>query len=439
MMNQKTTTIGIRREDKHEWERRVPLTPEQVGNLVSQGIAVQVQPSSLRAFADDDYRGVGAHVDEDLSSCGIVLGVKEMPSEFFDAQDPDTLYAFFSHTIKGQPANMPMLRRLMERRAHLVDYERIVDEKGRRLVMFGRYAGLAGMIDALWTLGQRLAVEGHDTPLGKMEPAHRYPDLKAAMSALSAIVSEIASKGWPAEVGPIICGFAGYGNVSSGAQEVFAQLRPVELSPDQLLSPSDLGNRPFYKVVFREEHLVEPVEMNARFDLQDYYLRPEGYRSVFRQYLPHLSVLVNAIYWDERYPRLIRRDSLADDWPELRNHLRVVADISCDVEGSIECTAKATDPGNPVYVYEPLTRRVLDGFEGDGPVILAVDTLPCELPRESSEAFGEMLMASVRELAHVDLKAKWSDAQLPTPLRRATILWSGELTEDYRYLGTHLG
>src|SRR3970282_1693147 len=143
-MSEPRACIGIRREDKNKWERRVPLTPEHVRSIVAGGTAVCVQPSPIRVFPDDAYRAVGAEVSEELSGCSLVLGVKEMPASIFAA---GRAYMFFSHTIKGQPHNMPMLRALLARGATLVDYERVTEASGRRLVFFGRHAGLAGAVE----------------------------------------------------------------------------------------------------------------------------------------------------------------------------------------------------------------------------------------------------------------------------------------------------
>ena len=150
--------IGIRREDKNAWERRSPLTPDHVAEMVErQGIAVSVQPSKKRAFPDRDYRAAGADVDEELNGCRVVLGIKEIPPEKLQS---DRTYLFFSHTAKGQAYNMPMLRRLMELGCTLIDYELITDERDKRLIFFGRHAGYAGMINSLWALGRRFKSEG---------------------------------------------------------------------------------------------------------------------------------------------------------------------------------------------------------------------------------------------------------------------------------------
>ena len=151
--------IGIRRETKSDWERRAPLTPRHVTTLVrDHGLSVAIEPSVKRAFDDEAYVRAGATLEEGLSSCGLVLGVKEIPPELFRA---DTTYAFFSHTIKGQPASMPMLRAMLDRGASLIDYERVVDTDGRRLIGFSRFAGLAGMIDSLWGAGTAPGNGGH--------------------------------------------------------------------------------------------------------------------------------------------------------------------------------------------------------------------------------------------------------------------------------------
>jgi alpha-aminoadipic semialdehyde synthase len=429
--------IGIRREDKNEWERRVPLTPDDVARLVRDGVRIRVQPSPRRVFEDAAYAAAGAEVDEDLGPCSLVLGVKEMPlSVFREGQG----YVFFSHTVKGQSYNMPMLRRMMEKRAHLIDYERIVDEEGRRLVMFGRFAGLAGMIDTLWTFGRRLAVEGHMTGFADLKPTHEYPDLRSAKDAVRAAGERVAREGWPAELGPVVCGFAGYGNVSEGAQEIYRELSPREITPEELLAatPEVDPTNPFVKVVFHEKHMVERIRGAAAFDLQEYYRHPDRFRGTFDRYLPHFTILVNAIYWDERYPRLLTLDTLRQGWRKELSGLKVIGDITCDIGGAIECTVKATDPGNPVYVYQPATETVRDGFEGDGPVILAVDILPCELPREASQNFSEKLTPYVPQLAAADFTRNLSEVELPGPIRAATILWKGQLAPDYEFMSMFL-
>jgi len=424
--------IGIRREDKNPFERRVPLIPEHIAELTSQHeLQITVQPSARRVFADEAYREAGAKLSESLDTCSIILGVKEIPLERLAAK---TTYVFFSHTIKGQPYNMPLLRRLLELGCTLLDYERIVDDQDRRLVFFGRHAGLAGMIDTLWALGQRLAEEGIATPFARLEQAHSYPTLAIAKAAVRQVGETLAAQGLPPALEPLVFGITGYGNVSQGAQEVLDLLQPRVLEPPALAERSPRAG--LYKVVFYEEHLVEPQD--GAFVLQDYYDHPERYRSIFDRYLERLTALVNCIYWEPRYPRLVQNTQLAKLFATGQPRLRVIGDISCDVQGSIEATLRATEPDNPVFVYDVQTGQGRDGVAGTGPVIMAVDNLPAELPVDASEAFSSALLPFVPALAQAKLDAPLDRCGLPPELARAVVVYQGELAPDYRYLSKFL-
>ena len=430
--------IAIRRETKSPWERRSPVTPELARRMVNQaGLEVLVQPSARRVFRDNEYVRAGARMSENLSESSVILGVKEIPPELFQA---DTAYVFFSHVIKGQPYNMPMLRRMLELDCTLIDYEKICDESGRRLIFFGRFAGLAGMIDTLWALGQRLEAEGTDTPLATIEPAHSYPSLHDAKFAIRAAGERIASEGLPDALLPLTVGIAGYGNVASGVREVLAELPTREIAPQDLASVSDEPSpHCIYQTTFREEDLVEPRDSNHAFELQDYYSHPELYRSVFDRYLPHLTGLMNCNYWDERYPRLVTRDGLRALYTnEEPPRLRVIGDLGCDVEGAIECTLKCTEPADPVYVYDPHKGTIDSGVDGVGPVVLAVDILPAELPREASEEFSTSLAHFLPALARADFDVPFADLDLPPELLGAVIVHRGRLTPDYAYIEAHL-
>ncbi|MFQ6089815.1 MAG: hypothetical protein ACE5LD_00025, partial [Candidatus Bipolaricaulia bacterium] len=338
--------IGIRKEDKNRWERRAPLIPEHVRELKEKhNIETCLQPSAIRAFPDRDYIRAGAEVQEDLSPCPVIFGIKEFPIEFFE---PEKTYVFFSHTIKGQPHNMPMLRRILEQGCTLIDYERIVDERARRLIFFGRHAGLAGMIDTLWALGKRLEWEGIENPFSRIRQTLDYKSLEEAKGAVSNVGEQIKEEGLPEAITPLVVGLAGYGHVSQGAQEILELLPFQELSPEELPAFAKGSARDLiYKVVFKEEHMVEPLSPEDRFELQDYYDHPERYRAKFEDYLPYLTVLMNCIYWSPQYPRLVTKGYLKRLYGEGRPRLRVIGDISCDIEGAIECTLRATDPGNP--------------------------------------------------------------------------------------------
>lgn len=432
--------IGIRREDKNRWERRTPLIPADIAELQKRhGLRFLVQPSPIRVFTDEEYRAAGIPVSEDLSSAGVILAVKEVP---VDLIMPGKIYVFFAHVAKGQPHNMPMLKRMMDLGCSLVDYEKITDEQKRRLIFFGRHAGYAGMIETLWCLGQRLVVGGIDTPLAEVRHAYEYPDLATAKEHLAEIGRRIARDGMPPPLRRLIVGFSGYGNVSTGAQEVFESLRPHQVRVEDLPSAAANGqgtSAPFVKVVFHERDMVRPVNSGGRFDLQEYYEHPERYTGCFEEHLPYLDALVNAIYWEPRYPRLVtrawvRRNYGAGSPPRLK----VIGDISCDIEGSVEVTVKAAEPDNPCYVFLAQEERIRDGVEGNGPVIMAVDNLPCEIPRESSCYFSSVLREMVQPLAAAVWSADYADLELPPSLKRAVIVHKGELTPSYHYLHKNL-
>lgn len=429
-------TLGIRREDKSPWERRVPITPQDAQDLqANYGLEIIVQTWDLRVFKDDEYTQAGIAVREALSPASTILGIKEIPLKAFE---PGKTYVFFAHVIKGQSYNMPMLKKMMELGCNLIDYEKVTDDQGRRLIFFGRHAGLAGMINILWAFGQRLAWEGTPNPLTQLHQARHYKDLNEAIAALERVKGQIEVEGLPEAVSPLILGIAGYGNVSRGAQEILAHLPIVEIIPQEIATvaeSADASRHAIYKVVFKEEHMVEPISPDDHFELQDYYHHPEKYRSKFETYLPYLSILVNAIYWDTMYPRLVTKDYVKHAYSgEPSPRLKVIGDISCDIEGAIEVTVKWTEPGDPLFVYDPETGKTKDGYKGRGPVILAVHILPSELPRESSIYFSRVLKAYVPAIAQADFSVPFDQLDLPPDIKRAVILYQGQLTPDYRYL-----
>lgn len=389
-------------------------------------------------FSDKDYQKVGATVQDTLDPSSVVFAVKEIPVEVFEQ---GKTYVFFSHTIKGQEHNMPMLQKMMQMGCTLIDYERIMDRTGRRLVFFGRFAGLAGMVDTLWTFGKRVHWEGVDSPFNKIKQTIHYKNLEDIKKQLTTVGTVIKTKGLPPSLTPLIVGFAGYGNVSVGAQEILDILPVNEIHPEDLESlwrkPS---NKVIYKVVFKEEHMVEPIVPGTKFDLQDYYKHPETYHAVFERYLPLLSVFMNCIYWSGQYPQLLTKKYLKKAY-EGTEHLRlkVIGDISADVNGAVEFTEKTTSPDAPVFVYNPLTDTIQDGYKGDGVVVMAVDNLPCELPCESSQSFSETLLRFVPDIMKADFTAPdFESVALPSEIKNAVILYRGKLTPNYQYINKFL-
>ena len=432
--------IGIRREDKNAWERRAPLIPTQVRELLqNHSFEIWLQPSSIRIFPDEDYEREGAKIEEGLSPCTIILAIKEIPLDFFEK---GKVYIFFSHTTKGQPHNMPMLKRMMELGCTLIDYEKIVDEKGFRLLFFGKHAGLAGMIDTLCALGQKLDWEKIKNPFSPIKQAFKYQSLVEAKEEIEKVGWKIDKAGLDSTLVPFLCGFAGYGNVSQGAQEIFDLLPFEEVSPPEIsafFKEKNYSAHKVYKVVFKEKHMVIPVSPEERFDLQDYYRNPQKYKPIFESYLPYLIVLVNCIYWEPKYPRFVTKKFLKKFFSKNSSpQLRVIGDLSCDIEGSVECTVKATSPDNPVFTYDPLKEEAKDGFEGRGPVIMAVDNLPAEISLESSISFSQALKPLVLDIAEADFRGDFADCRLPDSIKKAVIIYRGQFTPNYSYLKNFL-
>jgi saccharopine dehydrogenase (NAD+, L-lysine-forming) len=432
--------IGIRREDKNPWEKRVPLIPSHAGEIIKNfPLEVWMQPSSIRIFGDQDFIARGAKIEEDLSSCSVVFAVKEIPTDFFL---PGKTYMFFSHTIKGQAYNMPMLKKMMDLECTLIDYERVVDEKGRRLVFFGTQAGQAGMIDTLWAFGQRLKRLGLRSPFEEVRLAHQFGSLADAKECIEKVGGYIQKIGLDPSHVPLICGFAGYGRVSQGAQEIFDLLPVKEISPQELeifFKDGDYASDRVYKVIFKEEHLVKPLSTSQKFELQEYYDHPEKYQSIFESYIPFLSILVNCIYWAPPYPHFVTKKFLRELWEgDHLPRLKVIGDISCDVEGAIECTLYATNPGEPVYVYDPIEKNALDGVQGRGVVIMATDNLPAELSLESSLFFSDVLSSFVPAIAMADYSGSFEDCDLPYPIKKAVILYRGKFTPEYEYMKEYM-
>lgn len=426
--------IGIRRENKNEWEKRTPLIPEDIKSLIDKyGLRALVQASNIRAFKDEEYKAAGAEIDEDLNHAQLIFGVKEVPNKLILA---NKTYVFFSHVIKGQPHNMPMLKTLMNKNCNLIDYERIVDEANKRLIFFGRYAGKAGIIETLHALSEKLKLNGIDTPLKKLKQPYHYKSILEAKGEIKKIGDEIRVKGFPEQVLPLVVGFAGYGNVSQGAQDIFDLLPIKTVQPDELLKNYDqLKNERnhFIKVVFKEEHTVKRKQ--GKFDLKEYFTDPEKYESNFNQFIPYLDVLVNCILWTNKNPRLITKDYLKNN-PNIK--LKVIGDISCDLLGGIEITNNITDPANPCYTYFSELDSYDTGVKKNGISIMAIDNLPCEFPKEASAEFSHVLKNFVYEIYHADFEKSFDELELPYPIKKALIVHKGKLTKDYLYLNQYL-
>ncbi len=429
--------IAIRRENKNHWEKRVPLVPDDVVKLVAEGIPIAVQPSMVRAFPGEAYSTAGATVRENIEKADLILGVKEVPPSYF--QRP-AAWMFFSHTIKGQPQNMPALRALMDSGSTLFDYELIANEEGQRLVFFGRHAGYAGAIETLVALSKRWQSQGHHHPFTRLRQPYEYTDLAEALTDLNEIGKKIENQGLPEGLPALRIVLMGAGNVSDGVRKVLDALPTRWHQPEDYLALSDdISSKVVHATILRERDMVAPRDEAHEFDLQDFYDHPEKYRPQVARFLAKTTAVITSYYWDDRYPRYITNADLkelstADDFC-----LQVIGDITCDIDGSVEPTIHPTDPGDPIYTFDPRTGTHKDGLQPGGISIMAVDNLLCELSVDASHSFSSALAPFIPSLANADFSAStMAESGLPTILQRACIVWRGELTEAWQELKTPL-
>nr|GMC50049.1 alpha-aminoadipic semialdehyde synthase [Ipomoea batatas] len=436
--------VGILAESTNKWERRVPLTPSHCARLLhggkgKTGVAhIVVQPSTKRIHHDALYEDVGCEVSEDLSECGLILGIKQPK---LDMILPDRAYAFFSHTHKAQKENMPLLDKILASKASLFDYELIVGDHGKRLLAFGKFAGRAGMIDFLRGLGQWYLNLGYSTPFLSLGSSYMYSSLAAAKAAVISVGEEIATTGLPSGICPLVFVFTGSGNVSHGAQEIFKLLPHTYVDPSKLpelfgtdkdLTPKKPSSKRVFQVygcVVTCQDMVEHKDPSKSFDKVDYYAHPEHYKPVFHEKIaPYASVIVNCMYWERRYPRLLTTQQFQD---LMKNGCRLVgiSDISCDIEGSIEFINQTTSIDSPFFRYDPFNNTYHHDMEGNGIICSTVDILPTEFAKEASQHFGDILSQFVRSLASVK-----NIDELPAPLKRACIVHIGNLTPLYEYI-----
>ncbi|MDX1530548.1 MAG: hypothetical protein R3362_03400 [Rhodothermales bacterium] len=443
-------TLGLRREDLSKvGERRAALTPPVARALTADGYRLLVQPAghpetgeTKRAFADAEYADAGATVTEDLAAADLVFGLKELEVAHLL---PDRAYAFFSHTHKGQVKNRPLLRAMMERGLTVFDYELLTDDAGRRhLTAFTTFAGYAGMVDTLWALGERLRREGIAHPVAAVPQSISVGDLERVREILRRVGAEIAGAGTPPELPPLVVTVLGRGKTSAGALAMLDLLPTVRVTPDALPGAVASGDRRRVYVSVLEVHEmyrprpdadVRPdawAAMSEPERMQLYFDRPALFTSNLDRVLPHTSVLMNCTLWSPDYPRVLP-NALLRQAAAAGSPLRAIGDITCDPEGSIECS-RETWIDAPVYTYAPASGAFHDGFDGPGVVVMAVTNLPCEFARDASLVFSRELAPLLPGLLAADLRAPFERAGLPPTWERAAILWQGALTPPFAYM-----
>ncbi|XP_067855900.1 alpha-aminoadipic semialdehyde synthase, mitochondrial [Heptranchias perlo] len=437
--------LALRREDINAWERRAPLAPRHVKELTSAGCKVLVQPSNRRAIHEKDYRQAGAIIQEDISKASIIIGVKSPPVEKLI---PKKTYAFFSHTIKAQEANMPLLDSIIEKEIRLIDYEKMVDSKGTRVVAFGQWAGVAGMINILHGLGLRFLALGHHTPFMHIGMTHNYRNSAQAVQAVRDCGYEISLGLMPKSIGPVTFVFTGTGNVSKGAQEVFNELPCEFVEPHELQGVFQSGDQSkvYCTVLSRHHHVVR--KSDGKYDPVEYQHHPDLYTSRFSTDIaPYTTCLVNGIYWDPDTPRLLTRLDAqnllasaksfdpANGCPKLPHRFLAICDISADTGGSIEFMTECTSIDMPFCMYDAEEQAIHDSLEGNGILMCSIDNLPAQLPIEATEYFGDKLCPYLWEMLASDATQPFEKQKGFTPVvRNAVIASNGSLTPKFKYI-----
>ena len=431
LSSQQTGTIGIVREESYLWERRAPLSPLQVGQLVKQGHKVLVQPSTKRIFPHTEYERAGAAISDDLTEADLILGVKQL---LVESIIPGKTYAIFSHTFKGQPANMPLLDSCIQENVRLIDYELIVDENRARLVAFGQFAGISGMINILYGLGIRLLGLGYQTPFLHMGLAHNYPQLAQARAAVAQLGPYISSDFIPASLGPLIFCFTGSGNVSRGAQSIFKLLPHEMVDPDDLKEVVETGEtNHLYGTVVDAHHHLQHKDGRA-FDLLHYFKNGTEYTTNFSTKIaPYISCLVNGVFWAPGHPRILT-DADALDIQSGSGRLLAVADVSNDVEGSIEFTRLLTTIDKPFFIYDSSKKTCHEDFSGKGTLISNIDNLPTQVAIEATTYFGDRLLPYIPDMLKVSRVNAADDSSISYPIRSAVITFGKQLTEPFHYI-----
>jgi alpha-aminoadipic semialdehyde synthase len=429
-------TIGILKETK-DFEHRSPLVPSDVKWLVDRGVSVEVESSPHRAFRDQEYKKAGAKVLDKIESARLLVGIKEPRVKDLHA---NRAYMVFSHTAKGQSSNMPLLKACIRKNISLIDYERIVDLYGSRLVFFGRFAGICGMVDSLHYLGKKLAAKGVENPFDYIKPSYQYGSLDVLKENLTEVAQLIKTEGFVSELTPFIIGITGHGNVSRGAQEVLDLFKPVEIHPkdmQEFIAHQRKQSHKVYKIVYLREEKFRSRKGKG-FYFEEYLKHPGDFESNLDAYLPYINILMHTAYWDNRFPRLVPKNMINVLYKRHPFRLEFIGDLSCDVKGSIEITLKATSPEKPVFTYNPAKKKFVDGYRSEGVTVLAVDNLPAELPKDASDDFSRLIRDYVYQVAVHGVTDITNHMAIPVEIRNAVVTESGKLTKNSRYLKKYI-
>jgi len=396
--------FAIIKERKNPPDRRVVFSPSKLKEAQEQfpEAIFKVEASDIRVFPDEAYTSKGFEVTEDVSDCDVMIGVKEVPIE---ALIPNKKYFFFSHTIKKQPYNRKLLKAILEKNIELYDHETIVNEKGFRLIGFGRYAGIVGAYNGFRAWG--LKYNSWSLPKAGLLPNQ------------AALIDELNKLSVPS----IKILLTGSGKVAKGVQEMLDAMNIKSISVKEYL------NKSFDEPVYCK---IDVLDYNKRLDgtevtnVHDFFNYPEKYKSNFMRFAKMTDYYIAGHFYGDGAPYLYTRE----DVKSTDFNIKVVADISCDVDGPVASTLRASTIADPIYGYDPETESEIDYKDDKAITVMAVDNLPCELPQDASEGFGEMF------LEHV-IPAFFNNDK-DDVLKRAKITENGKLTPSFYYLNNYV-
>jgi len=442
----KVPIIGIRRENKNKWERRLGIIPSDCKKLADSGVRILIQPSEIRCFSDKqfhDFNSKDIIFQEDIEDANVVVGIKEVPIENLIA---NKTFLFFSHTIKGQSHNMPLLKKLLDLKIRLIDYECIRDlhpTNSQRLVAFGRYAGIVGVIDFLQGVGEFLIHKTIFTPFTHVGYSYMYPSIEDAKENMKRVGEMIKVKKFPKEICPFIIGITGNGKVSKGSQEVLDLLPHEYIEPENIKSLFEKGAKVHhdrvYIVIIEAKHMYRHKEKND-FDKIDFYRNPKSYKSIFApHFLPYLSLLVHGMFWNSDSDVIISKQEAHDYAVNKQFRIFGITDITCDIGGSVSLMKKLTTIDKPFYTINPINEEVShDPFENlceDSILYHAVDHLPAEFPLDASKHFSKNLITFMKALVESKYPINFEDQTgLPQEIINAEMTCNGKLTPRFSYL-----
>lgn len=396
--------LGVIREGKNPPDKRVVLTPQQCQYIATNypTIELKVQKSEIRKFKDEEYSALGIPVVDTVEDCDVLLGVKEVP---INELIPNKKYLFFSHTFKEQPYNRNLLNAILEKNIQLIDWEVITNEKGKRLIAFGRYAGIVGCYNGFIGFGKKHG-------LYSLKRAHECED-RADMEA------QIPNIQLPNDFKLVL---TGKGRVAGGAIEVLDKIGLKKVSPEDFLEKS--FNEPVYTQLGVEYY--NKNKDGKPFNKKSFFNDPTQHESDFLRFAQVANMYIACHYWDSRAPFIFSREDLRDEnWK-----ISIVADVSCDIDCAVASTIRPSTIADPFYGYNKQTEAEDDFMKEEVVGVMAVDNLPCELPKDASVDFGQMFIDHVLE------PLTGNDPQ--DIIWRASETKDGKLTPHFAYLEDYI-